>query len=66
MKILKNYEEMEARKRRSAKRSSKFPLTTNGGEMSDEEDDDRGEFIGPVLVPLHVGVNPLDETEKHQ
>ena len=31
---------MEARKRRNAKRSSKFPLTTNGGEMNDEEDEE--------------------------
>ena len=42
MKILKDYEEMEARKRRNAKRSSNFSLTTNGGEMSDEEDEDDG------------------------
>ena len=53
---------MEARKRKNAKRSSKVSLTTNSVEISDEEDEDGGEFIGPVLAPLHVRVKPLDET----
>ena len=63
MKTLKDYEEMEARKRRNAKRHSKYSLPTNDGEISDEENENGAEFIGPVLAPLHIRVKPLDETE---
>ena len=38
-------------------------MATNGLEFSDDESEDDGEFIKPVLASLHVIVKPLDETE---
>ena len=38
-------------------------MATNSLEFSDDESEDDGEFIKPVLASLHVIVKPLDETE---
>ena len=62
MKTLKEYEEMEARKRRNVNKKSTRHLDVNDGESS-EDNEDIKEFIGPILAPLHLRVKPLDEIQ---
>ncbi|XP_065051157.1 RNA-binding protein 41-like [Rhopilema esculentum] len=68
MKTLKEYEDREKRKRRSAKTAISLGKQTNEStkkveDEDEEESDNEQTFVGPILAPIHVRVRPLDEKE---